>query len=140
MEVTLTLPFLLTCGTVLVAIATAWVVQQYTVKDLRRELDDVKTREATVAPKLTDVLDNVAALCREVVAWKNTDHQTLLDVQRKATRNTKRLDVLEEHRQRELREELLEAGVPQSLADKVGSFRQHEVSGEHQQITTKGSV
>lgn len=131
MEVTLTLPFLLTCGTVLVAVATAWVVQQYTVKDLRRELDDVKTREASVAPKLTDALDNVAGLCREVVAWKNTDHQTLVDVAKRSAKNSKRIEALEHGQQMQLREELLEAGVPQSLADKVGSFGRHEISGEH---------
>lgn len=142
MEVTLTLPFIVTCGVLLAGIVTAWALQQYTVKDLRRELDDVKTREASVAPKLATAVDNVATLCREVIEWKHEDHQALEDVKRKATRNSKRLDALEQAHQKELRDELLAAGVPEKLADKidaVGSWGKHDISGEHPAPVKGGS-
>jgi septal ring factor EnvC (AmiA/AmiB activator) len=141
MEVTLTLPFLLTCAGVLTAVAGAWAHQQYKMKDLERELDEVKSREATVAPKLASALDNVATVCTEVIRWKETDQKTIEKNGRTVARHEKRITALEKRQQEELLEELRDAGIPASLTAKletVGSWQAHEVSGEH--VAAKSTV
>jgi chaperonin cofactor prefoldin len=141
MEVTLTLPFLLTLGTVVVGVVGYVFNLKGELKDQRRETQETKTMVAGIAPKLVDTLDQVAKVCGEVLAWKEADHKALEDVKRRTNRHTKRLDALEKQRQDELLEELREAGVPQSLTSKletVGSWQAHELSGEH--VAAKSTV
>jgi hypothetical protein len=141
MEFTINLPFAVTLAVLLAGLVAKAVGMQGELKDQRREADETKKMVADIAPKLVDVLDGVTKLCAEVMAWKEKDHKALEAVERRTSRHTKRLEVLEKQRQAELIEELRAQGVPESLTaklDTVGSWQAHDVSGEH--VAAKGTV
>lgn len=136
MEITLSLPFVLTCAGVLAGLVATWAVQQYKVKSLETELDGIKTRDAKTSPMLAEAVRSISGLCHEILEWKSADHQMIIANEARSRQNRERIVVLEDADRRSLLRKMQDEGIPQQLIDEVeagsmSSRQRHKTSAAH---------